>query len=187
MLAMSGSLMAGNDLADNLDYKPAWKDGMPDSPDSTGEAREHKDGGVFSSAVALRHVVLANSNLARISYFYLAPWLRTTISPEADTERINQALQITGRELNRFVSLAERYNFQPRLYILHPMQDLMRGTAAETVAAIRSISPKNLEVIPTHDSIPQPQQNYYYAYDGHLNAAGADIIARFLSSSSRVD
>jgi len=106
--------------------------------------------------------------------------LRAKFSPEPDGKLFDQALRATEIQFNRFVALSDRYNFQPRLYVLHPMQDLIRGSAQQTLEVVRSIAPATLEVVSTFRAIPQPVSKYYYAYDGHFNAAGAKAFARHL-------
>ena len=180
MLAMSGALMSGNDLFDNLNYAPTKKVATTTASKeaSAQTAPQHPTNPV--SLQSVRRKILASSNFARIGYFFFAPMLRAKFSPEPDGKLFDQALRATEIQFNRFVALSDRYNFQPRLYVLHPMQDLIRGSAQQTLEVVRSIAPATLEVVSTFRAIPQPVSKYYYAYDGHFNAAGAKAFARHL-------
>ena len=59
------------------------------------------------------------------------------------------------------------------------MQDLLRRTHGDTAAALREIAPTG-EVVDLGEELLDDPARYYYAYDGHLNAEGAHLVAQAL-------
>jgi hypothetical protein len=171
VMAMSSSLMAGNDLADNLSERAAAGGGVAE-PDQTSWKER---------ILSYRQALLARSNLLRVVYFRFGPALRSALSPEPEPERVRAALEVTGEELGRLDRLSERYGFTYEIWVLHPVQDLLRGTHVATVRAIEEVAPAG-RVHGTAEALADDPAGHYYAYDGHLNARGAARIAELLAA-----
>ncbi len=170
MLAMTRSMMSGNDLEENLWYTTASGPSSPTHVPTAG-----------NQAVNLRRIVLANLNIARVLYFYLAPTVRAYFSPGVDAVHVSQALDATKTQLGRLDQLSLKYGFSYRIYLLHPMQDILRGTDRETFETLAKLIP-NTKIVPTADLFRDNPTNYYFSYDGHFNSAGSRKIADMLLS-----
>jgi hypothetical protein len=180
LYAMTGSFAAGNDLADNLAHRrraaapaaatrPAARPARPPAVPWQGLPAWLFD---------RRDVVLRHSNLARIAKFYWGPQLRDRLSPAGATDLVRTALDLTGEQLARLQRLSERYGFEYRLYLLHPMQDVSRGTADATHAALTRVAPAPIEdLAPVFAGNPA---EYYYSYDLHFNSTGSAAVADHL-------
>jgi hypothetical protein len=182
VMAMTGALMSGNDLADNLEYRKLF--GNNTSADKPvfvpPESRKYS-----LTLPDVREFILANSNLLRIVYFYAAPIIRASFSPRPEESQLEKALKIMEAELARFRSMSDKYGFTPKVYLLHPIQDLVRETAAQTLADIRNVAPNDLPVIATYHAFTEIASAYYYPYDGHFNPVGARAIADLLLSEQK--
>tara|TARA_A100001037_G_C15085013_1_gene606223 strand:- start:197 stop:1252 length:1056 start_codon:yes stop_codon:yes gene_type:complete len=180
MFAMSGALMSGNDLADNLHYVASGGSSSVESNDSTIESDQSQR--VLSIAermILVRNAVLENSNLGRVMYHMLGPWIRTRFSPRPSEDRLNAALAATRVQIQRFEELARQYAFGAEIYLIHPIQDIMRGTAEDTMSRISEIAPM-LDVFDTAHLFGTEPQKFYYSFDGHLNSLGSLQIAGYL-------
>jgi hypothetical protein len=182
VMAMTGALMSGNDLLDNLEYRKLF--GKKTSADETifvpPESRKY-----IPTLSNIREFFLVNSNLSRIVYFYAAPIIRASFSPRLEESELEEALKLMMAELARFRLMSDEYGFSPRVYLLHPMQDIVRKTATQTVADIKNVAPDDLPVIATHHAFTEIASAYYYSYDGHFNPVGARAIADFLLSEHK--
>ena len=181
VLAMTSSLMAGNDLADTvveLSQAPLAK-----TPAQMSES-EDAAGGLWRWLVMQRRTVLVRSNLARVIYAQLGPWLRG-LAPAASNSQLEAGLEAVSGELQRLHQLSEEYGFRFQVYLIHPVQDLMRAKHRETWTALQRAA-GDTEIIDTAEALLPRPSSYYYGYDGHLNAAGARRIADFLISRDGV-
>jgi len=172
MLAMSGSMMAGNDLQENLHYNQSKK--VEEGGTRPASTPKPEDRGIN-----LRNRILGSSNLARIAYFQLAPFIRSNFSPAVDADYLSEVYEATEFQLNRFDKLSKEFGFDYRIYVLHPMQDIMRGTDGETIAAVSQLA-SGAKVVATSHLFKKEPQKFYYAYDGHFNALGSRRMAEFL-------
>ena len=66
------------------------------------------------------------------------------------------------------------------IYLLHPAQDLLRGTYYETEEVIQNAIDDELSLTRTSHILSDKPSSYYYPYDGHLNAKGAQRISALL-------
>lgn len=190
MLAMTGHLGAGNDLLDNLraaDRKAPDAEPPGDAAAPAGEAPASvpapAPGRSLKAAVLDQARWLAdNSNFLRYVYYVAAPVLRQMLAAAPEGRRLEQALEATAEQLQRLDRMAEARGFTYRIFVLHPMHDLLRGSHEETVAALRAIAPDPQRVIATAPALlgDGSPERFYYRADGHFNAAGAQAIARFL-------
>ncbi len=181
LFAMTDNFSAGNDLADNVDRERRRARASEARVPERAGARP----GVLERALGLRRTLLAHSNLLRIVKFYWGPALRSVLRPGLDRQRLEEALAITGRELRRLDALGDRYGFETALYLIHPVQDILRATHHETLAQLSRVAP-----VPLRSTAPLFEENptgFYYPYDGHLDPDGSRRIAELLISEARAE
>ena len=176
MLVMTSALMGGNDLADNL------AEAAPESARRPEAAQEAEPSSLMHRAIAARREILAWSNLIRVSYFVWGPSLRVALSPEPPEKQLEIALGETRRQLERFRNFAKFYNFKDIIYLLHPVQDLLGDTYPKTIKAIHSIAPEGMDVVSTAHAYLDNPRAYFFSYNGHFNAKGAQRLAEFLAT-----
>lgn len=178
VFAMTKSFSRGNDLADDwwhAQWARARETGVAPAP---ATARERLERALFR-----QDVLLERSNLARLVKYLWAPWLRSVLQPGLAEERREEALAATRGALVRLDELAREHGFAVRLFLLHPIQDLMWGTYGETAAALGRIAPAPIDdLAPLFADDPR---RYYYPLDGHFNAAGVEVIVRHLLAGPR--
>ena len=182
MLAMTGFLGAGNDLFDNL--KAARRAESATSRSAGSDRRSEngpsdRDGFVLSTRSAL----LAHSNLVRVIKFYLGPTIKSLVAPAPGESLLQQALDATRKELHRLQSLSERYGFAYQVFVVHPVQDISRGTYKDTLEKLQAISPR--PIVPTAQLFLPNPRSYYFPLDGHLNAAGSRKLAQLVVATYR--
>ena len=182
VFAMSGSFSAGNDFVDN--YNRALR-----TPTVTGGAgaangtRPMQAGGTAERVIGLQAFLLRNSNLVRLLKFYAGPMLKSMIVAEPGEDRMAIALDATRKELSRLDALSREIGFEYTIYLIVPVQDILRGTHPDTLAVLNSVSPK--PVIATAQLYLLSPARYYFAFDGHLNPEGNRLMADFLVSRDR--
>ena len=177
MLAMTTAQMAGNDINGNLEEKTRAQNDFAPMPEKPPE-------NVLQEIIAKRKKVLEYSNIARITYYMAGPALRAMLSPEVNETELALAIGATQAQLARLQAMAETRGFRLSIYVVHPMQDLMRGTWQETESTIKRIAPGNVLVVDTAHSLvgtDKPPQDYYYPIDGHLNPEGAARVAKYMA------
>lgn len=178
MLAVTSSMASGNDLFDTL-----YERDSDVTPTGEGVAQATADRWtMLGAAYELRGRILAYSNLARIAYSIAGPWLRANLSPPPQGSQLEAALAATAEQLRLLADLADRREIRLTIYLLHPMQDLLRGTYPDTFAAIQKIAGA-VPVVDTAPALLDGPRRYYYPYDGHFNVAGASRIAEFLKAN----
>jgi hypothetical protein len=106
--------------------------------------------------------------------------IRVALSPVPNQQVLDLSLDETGRQLARFRDMASDYDFRPKLYLIHPVQDLIRGTFVSTIEEIESITPEGLTLHSVAPALADEPAKYYYSYNGHLNREGARNVADFL-------
>ncbi len=129
-----------------------------------------------------REALLARSNLVRVAKFLWGPLLRSVLVPELDEGRLSDALAHTEAELKRLAEISEEYDFEYEIYVLHPVQDIIRGTHTETLAALTAISP--VVIRGTASAFQESPKSFYYPYDGHINSLGSQRIAELLLATA---
>lgn len=187
VFAMTQFLGAGNDLYDNLKTPEKLENLAWRSP-STGQGATQlylkMDSDIFSDflyfLLGFRKTLLEHSNLARAAKFYLGPQIKELVAPTAKDATLNQALLLMEKQLNRFERLEEELGFSGHIFLLHPLQDILRGTYQETILQLQTISPKTIYST-AHLFPPEPEQ-YFFPLDGHLNERGSQKIADYLLS-----
>jgi hypothetical protein len=183
MVAMSGSLMSGNDLYDNylaeqrnafvptaqvIQNKPAKHTSKPAAEDEIRKYLKYFKNGV-----------LEHSNLGRFVYFSLGHYIRTIFSPPVTKEILETGLRVTMTQLDRLEQISRKYSFRTEVFVIHPIQDLIRGTSSETMELLAETAPDTVFVSSAEIYEEKPEQ-YYLSYDGHWNAKGAMQFANFL-------
>lgn len=178
MFAMTTSMAGGNDIVDNLAY------GRKDRSDRLLKRVAQKQSTLWGNIYNyLRYQVLFSSNLARILKFHLGSQVRSAVSLRIDEQPLKQSLELTRRQLLRLQHLSDVYGFSYEIFLIHPVQDIVRGTADHTQQALQSISP--VPIWDTAHLFSKNPTDYYYAYDGHPNARGSAAIAQFLLSRNK--
>jgi len=188
IFAMTQFLGAGNDLYDNI---------------KTLEQRKnlnlisHSPGNIFSPSYVImntdifsefsyflldfRETILKHSNIARVLKFYFGPQLKELLAPAAKEETLNHALSLMKEQLSRFERLGGQFDFTTHIFLIHPVQDILRGSYHDTILKLQSISSKTL-----HSTAnlfhPHPEQ-YYFPLDGHLTEKGSQKVADYLLSN----
>jgi hypothetical protein len=189
MLAMSGAMAAGNDLYDNYLNKKRRVDRKNRiSTVQSADNIRHKESIVQDESQKhlqkFKNLVLENSNLARHVYFRLGHQIRALLSPPASKKILHIGLNETKKQLERFDELSRKFDFKTETYIIHPVQDLIRGTAPNTIQALKDVVP-NQEFISSIGIFDENPRNYYFSYDGHWNTSGAEKFAEFLMQLPR--
>ena len=181
VFAMAGSLGAGNDFFDTVEEVRASGTATPAAP-TAGAAPGGT--GPLDWVMGIRTSVLAKSNLARIAFLFLGPSLRSWLSPAVAYGQLDEGVVAMAQELDRFRSLSEKYGFATSVYVLHPVQDLLRGTQTDTSAAVQRAA-RDMPVTDMSAPLMDDPRAYYFPYDGHFNPAGARRIAEAIVTSER--
>jgi len=169
MLAMTSFLGAGNDLYDNIKTVEARND---------PKGNEHEE-----SESTLRKVsnkILQYSNFARVIKFHFAPIIKKAFVVAPEENLLQEGLDLTKQQLDKLYALSKTHNFELEVVLIHPVQDISRGSHQETFKAIQAISP--VKVIPSAKFFEPKPSDYYFSMDGHFNKAGSDkMVELFLS------
>jgi hypothetical protein len=188
-LGMSDTLMSGNDLYDNYLHIVGESHGGP-APLPKGLAPHTSDKMLLArddlreSLRRAKNLVMKYSNLGRIFYFSFGHYLRASFSPPASAQILEIGLTETRIQLEKFTQLSKKFGFTAEVYVIHPVQDLIRGTTAKTINVLQKAIPKQ-QFIPTAHVFEDTPRKYYFSYDGHWNATGAQKFADFLILQSQ--
>jgi hypothetical protein len=185
MVAMSGALMSGNDLYDNYLRERRKSESNADKTEFGRNPipSAAKKIAIDSSRDLLRktkNLVLEHSNLGRFFYFTIGHQIRSTFSPPASESVLEIALKVTREQVLRFQELAKIFGFKVEIFIIHPVQDIIRGTARDTMRTLEKTVPGQ-EFISSAKLFSAAPASYYFSYDGHWNEAGARKFAEFLA------
>lgn len=181
MLA-STSMVSGNDLYDTVNDM-----GMPELAGDALAAQQANDRALrqprsyVAWLVAQRATILAHSNLARILYQQFGAQIRAALSPQATSDNLGIGVSAVARELRHLDELAKQRGFALSIYVLYPMQDLLRGSHVAALAAVREAA-GTLRVVDTAPVLLDDPHRYYFPYDGHLNPTGAQRVAELLAA-----
>lgn len=171
---MSESFSAGNDFVDNYDVERELRRQRSGAPDDDGRP----GGGVAERIIGQQVFLLRHSNLIRMAKFYAGPMLKSLIVAEPGERRMAIALEATAAALKHFDDLSSEYGFDYRIIVVVPVQDILRGTYPKTLETLNSVSPR--AAVSTAPTLADAPDDYYYAFDGHLNPRGAKRVAEFL-------
>lgn len=180
---MSGSFSAGNDFVDNYDryIKDHTAQAEREQPGLNTRQRTKSTIGLAERAISLQQSILAHSMLMRLVKYYWGPILKSILVADIGEERMVVAQLATKEGLAKLDDLSRRIGFDYNVYLLVPVQDIIRGTYGDTLDALNHISPKPVTAT-AHLFLDSPQK-YFYAFDGHFNAEGSRRIAGFLAST----
>jgi hypothetical protein len=109
--------------------------------------------------------------------------MKSLVVDPPGNERMSQALHYTEEALKELDDTSRRLGFEYVVYLIVPVQDIIRGTADETLATFNSVSPK--PAIATAQALTGEPTQYYFAYDGHLNVEGSRRVADMLIAQDR--
>lgn len=182
---MSTSLSAGNDFVDNYNYgrwlRAQSQRGTAGQSHGGGLVRkEEPSPGLSARIIDSRSFVFEHSHLMRRIKYHWGPLLRSLLLKDPGDERLAEALFYTQLGLKELDDLSHRVGFDYHVYLLVPVQDIIRGTHGETLATLNRVSSK--VAITTAQLFLDAPQDFYYAYDGHLNPKGSRRVAEFLIS-----
>lgn len=180
---MSGSFSAGNDFVDNYGRELRMRQAAAGIAAAPG-ASTPREAGAAERLIGLQSFLLRHSNLLRLLKFHAGPMLKSLIIAEPGDERMAIALAGTRAALARLDELSHREGFTYEIYLIVPVHDILRGTHGETLATLDGVAP--MPAIPTAQVFADAPADYYYAFDGHLNAAGNRRLAQFLLSRDRM-
>ena len=177
--AMSGSFSAGNDFVDNYSRELRMRQAAAGvAPGPGGPAP--REAGTGERLIGLQSFLLRHSNLLRLLKFYAGPLIKSLIVAEPGGERMDIALDGTRGALARLDELSRREGFAYEIFLIVPVQDILRGTHAETPATLNGVAPK--PAIPTAQLFAETPARFYFPFDGHLNPDGNRRLAEFLVS-----
>ena len=178
---MSSSFSAGNDFVDNY-YREHPQGG--DTRQEEGISARNRvspqsdQKGFAERLIGLQSVVLSHSNLLRLAKFYWGPMLKSMLVADPGATRMADAVAATEQALTRLDELSRRSGFKYSIYLIVPVHDIMRHTDGKTLATLRGVTVK--PVVPTAGLFRDSPQDFYFAFDGHLNPQGSRRIAEFL-------
>ena len=185
IFAMTHFLGAGNDLYDNIKTfeqakKMKLKAHFPRnfSPPSSVMMNTDMFSEFLNFLLDFRKSILQHSNFARVLKFYFGPQLKELLAPPPKEEPLNHALSLMKDQLSRFERLGEQFDFSTHVFLIHPVQDILRGSYHDTILKLQAISPKTIHST-ANLFLPHPEQ-YFFSLDGHLNKKGSQKIANYL-------
>jgi hypothetical protein len=173
---MSTSFSSGNDFVDNYNYEQRRRARAGVDAVESDEAPLT----LVERLVDLQGVILSSSNLMRLAKFYWGPIMRSMVVADPGESRMAEARAYTKRSLQELDDLSREAGFDYQIYLLVPVQDIIRASHPHTLSTLNSVSPK--AAISTAPLFVDSPQRFYYPYDGHLNAEGSRRVADFLAS-----
>jgi hypothetical protein len=177
VFAMSSSLMAGNDFVDTIvELADAGAAAAAPAPPPQAGAQGN---GPLAGLVGARQWLRVNSNLVRILYVLRGPSIRARLSPAAVPQELDAGIEAMAAQFRRLQALSEELGFEYTIYVIHPVQDLLRGSHPETVEAVQRAAGA-ARVVGTAPALLDDPAAYYFPFDGHLNAEGARRVAAFM-------
>lgn len=180
---MSGSFSAGNDFVDNFDRYVREHTSPASSNDDQreSEGRKQRQTGFAERVIGMQESLLGHSTLMRLAKYYWGPMLRSLLVADPGKERMAIAEIATRESLAKLDDLSRQVGFTYKIYLLVPVQDIIRGTDEDTLATLNRVAPA--PAVSTAHLFREHPQDFYYAFDGHLNGKGSRQIADFLIRS----
>ena len=188
---MSGAWSAGNDFVDNYDERGLVSGASLSTTSPTNAAAETTPALPLTNKPAARPrirlaeriigmqtFVMGHSNLVRLAKFYWGPMLKSLIVADPGQERLSQALRLTEANLKRLDEMSRARGFDYSIYLIVPVQDVIRRSYPQTLAALNGVAKK--PVISTAPLFVDDPASYYFAFDGHVNVKGSRRIGEFL-------
>lgn len=186
--AMSGSFSAGNDFVDNYDYGRRQRSqraaaAAPAGTAPAAPAPPPPAPSLTARIIGLQSTLLEHSYLMRRVKFHWGPLLKSLIVDEPGEDRMQEALTYTREGLQELDALSREFGFDYTIYLIVPVQDILRGTDGETLKVLDGVAPK--PAVSTASALRETPGAYYFAYDGHLNDEGSRRVAEFLIARDR--
>ena len=180
---MSGSFSSGNDFVDNFNryVREHARQDLSKQDHRETMLQSQQTIGFAERLISWQEWLLQRSTLIRLVKYYWGPTLKSLIVADPGQERMEIALIATRESLAKLDDLSKRVGFTYKIYLLVPVHDIMRGTDGDTLATLNSVSP--MPAISTAQLFRDRPQDYYFAFDGHLNARGSRKVAEFLIQS----
>lgn len=186
-LGMTQFLGGGNDLYDNYIHTQESKHSIPANLNKKSPALQTKNTELFQinktenafSFLKLQATALRYSNLIRVLKYYFGPLLKSYFSPASKKETLGKSLAITKIQFSRLHKMSKKYNFRYQIIVLHPVQDIIRGSHDETISKLQAISQSQIH--PTAQIFQPMPEKYYFPLDGHFNPKGSMRLAEFLN------
>jgi hypothetical protein len=175
---MSTSWSAGNDFVDNYDEGRASESLHVAAQAATSVKLKAPSPGLAERIIGLQTVLLAHSNLVRIAKYHWGPLMKSLVLADPGEGRMVEARRHTRLYLQRLDALSKQVGFDYEIFLLVPVQDILRGSDDQTLAELNALSPK--PVIATAQLFIESPEEFYFAFDGHINAKGSRRIAEFL-------
>jgi hypothetical protein len=172
---MSTSFSHGNDFVDNYEHG-RWLHAQSSSGPKRSDPPRLP---LTARLLSWQYDILERSNLMRVAKYHWGPLLKSAVVAHPG-ERMAEALAYTREDLHALDDLGRRVGFDYQIYLLVPVQDIIRGTHSDTLATLNGVSPR--PAIATAPLFVDSPGDFYYSYDGHLNAKGSRRIAEFLVS-----
>ena len=185
---MSSSWSAGNDFVDNYGERALTAAaGVGALPAAKGPQGGEATRNISAAEwlINQQSKLLGHSNLMRLAKFYWGPTMKSLIIAEPGHDRFEQALHYTRENLKRLDEMSRTRGFDYRIYLIVPVQDLIRGTHPRTLDALNGVSPKPVTST-AHLFLDDPPR-YYYAFDGHINSEASRRIGEFLIALEKVE
>ena len=170
---MSGSFAGGNDFVDNYDFGRRMS-----ARAAGGPARPAPPPTLMGRLIGMQSVLLNSSYLMRHAKYRWGPLMKSLVVDPPGNERMSEALHYTREALQELDAASHKLGFEYVIYLIVPVQDILRGTADDTLATFNSVSPK--PAIATASVLSDEPTKYYFSYDGHLNAEGNRRLADML-------
>lgn len=181
---MSGSFSAGNDFVDNY-YYGRWlrsQSSRAAGASAAADSAEQPRPGVAERVIGWQTSLLERSTLMRRAKYHWGPLLKSVIVADPG-DRMAEALEYTAQGFRELDDLSRRAGFEYTVYLIVPVQDIIRGTHTDTLATLNKVARR--AVVPTADLFLDSPQEYYFAYDGHLNPKGSRRVAELLIAADR--
>lgn len=182
---MSGSFSAGNDFVDNFDRyvrEHAFQNASGHDQHESA-IRKQRQAGLTERVIGLQESLLGHSTLMRLAKYYWGPMLRSLLVADPGKDRMAIAQIATQESLAKLDDLSRQVGFTYKIYLLVPVQDMIRGTYEDTLATLNRVAP--IPAVSTAHLFRDRPQDYYYAFDGHLNPKGNSRVAEFLVKSDQ--
>jgi len=172
MVAMTSFLGAGNDLYDNIKITEFRK-----ATEVNNETPiKYKE----TPIRRLSNLILKYSNFARVAKFYLAPMIKNLLVIKPEQDQLDLALKIAKTQFEKLSHLGKKHQFLMDIVLIHPVQDISRGTHLETLKILQDLTP--IRITSSANYYIDDPNHYYYKLDGHLNPKGSEKIVELLKT-----
>ena len=174
---MSGSFSAGNDFVDNYNYA-RFLEGQ-----AAGGVRPPEPApSLTARVIGAQTALMERSYLMRRAKYHWGPMLKSMIVDDPGL-RMTTALESTRKGFEELDALSKKAGFEYVVYLIVPVQDVIRGSYPQTLAALNSVSGR--PAIETAYLYLDRPARFYFAFDGHLNPLGSRTLAEFLIGQDR--